>query len=48
MSVQAQHLSDTKINSLRTSFQILHLFVLDLLGRTTPAAKIFLTKTDSE
>ena len=28
--------------------EILHSFVLDLLGRSTPAAKIFLTKSEEE
>jgi hypothetical protein len=28
--------------------ELLHMFVLDLLGRNTPAAKIFLTKSSAE
>ncbi len=28
--------------------ELIHLFILDLLGRTTPAAKIFLNKASSE
>lgn len=28
--------------------ELLHLFVLDILGRDTPAAKIFMTKSSTE
>ena len=43
-----------KFNKLRfasdvqTGVEILHLFVLDLLGRDTPVAKIFLTKSEED
>lgn len=33
---------------IQIGLEILHLFVLDLLGRHTPAAKIFLQKTETE
>ena len=33
---------------IHCGLEILHTFVLDLLGRSTPAAKIFLTKSEEE
>ena len=33
---------------IHCGLEILHTFVLDLLGRGTPAAKIFLTKSEEE
>ena len=46
--------AQSKIEKLRLatdrhiSVEILHLFVLDLLGRDSPAAKIFVTKSQQE
>ena len=46
--------SEEKIAKLRTAtddhigLEIIHLFVLDLLGRDTPAAKIFRYKSEEE
>lgn len=33
---------------IHCGLEILHMFVLDLLGRGTPAAKIFLAKSEEE
>lgn len=35
-------------SDIHCGLEILHTFVLDLLGRGTPAAKIFLTKSEEE
>jgi hypothetical protein len=35
-------------SDVHTGVEILHLFVLDLLGRDTPVAKIFLTKSEED
>ncbi|CAE7472509.1 unnamed protein product [Symbiodinium microadriaticum] len=35
-------------SDVQTGVEILHLFVLDLLGRDTPVAKIFLTKSEED
>jgi hypothetical protein len=35
-------------SSVQTGLEILHYFILDLLGRDTPVARIFLTKTEEE
>ncbi len=35
-------------SNVQTGLEILHYFILDLLGRDTPVARIFLTKTEEE
>jgi hypothetical protein len=52
MLVRAE--TEAKYNKLRLAgdvqigMEILHLFILDLLGRNTAIAKIFLTKSENE
>lgn len=52
--VQVRTESERKYQKLKIAhnthigLELLHLFVLDLLGRTTPVAKIFRTKTEEE
>ena len=46
--VQAKYEKLRFATDVQTGVELLHLFVLDLLGRDTPVAKIFLTKSEED